>query len=238
MRLIAPPAITITANNVTLDLNGWKLGGAAAGTGTLATGIYSNGFNVTVKNGIVRGFWVGIHLAGRVSVVEDVIADHNTGTGIMVSGDGCIVRNNRVIDTGGSTSTVGFTLSAWGIEADGRGSLVEGNVVAGLKAGETTGFGFSEYGIFLGGSHSLAANNFVTDTAPPTQWGSSSYGIYSGGRSKNVVHNTVSNFNNCIYYETYPTNPGINAAGIYARNTVTSCGTAYVGGTAGPGNAP
>jgi hypothetical protein len=33
-------AIYITANNVTLDLNGWKVGGQAAGTGTDAYGIY------------------------------------------------------------------------------------------------------------------------------------------------------------------------------------------------------
>ena len=34
-------AIIINANNVTLDLNGWKVGGQAAGSGTNAAGIYS-----------------------------------------------------------------------------------------------------------------------------------------------------------------------------------------------------
>ena len=58
-------AITIDANNVTLDLNGWKLGGQAAGAGTLAIGIYSLANNVTVKNGIVRGFYYGVLLGGR-----------------------------------------------------------------------------------------------------------------------------------------------------------------------------
>ena len=41
-------AITIAAHNVTLDLNGWRLGGFAAGTATQATGIRSSRHRVTV----------------------------------------------------------------------------------------------------------------------------------------------------------------------------------------------
>src|SRR5262245_29056235 len=48
-------AIEIQANNVTIDLNGFKLGGLAAGLGTSARGIYANQRqNITVRNGIVR----------------------------------------------------------------------------------------------------------------------------------------------------------------------------------------
>ena len=54
-------AITINANNVTLDLNSHRLGALAAGTATQAIGIYAlNHTNITIKNGIVRGFAVGI----------------------------------------------------------------------------------------------------------------------------------------------------------------------------------
>ena len=65
-----------------LDLNGWKLGGLAAGTGTQADGIFAlNRQNMTIKNGIVRGFLSGIWLAGAGSsqglVVEDIRADQN-----------------------------------------------------------------------------------------------------------------------------------------------------------------
>src|SRR5262245_47728812 len=56
-------AITIDANNVVLDLNGFKLGGLAAGPGTLAFGIRAvNRANITIKNGTVRGFFYGISL--------------------------------------------------------------------------------------------------------------------------------------------------------------------------------
>ena len=67
-------AINITANNVTLDLNGWKVGGQAAGVGTAVYGIYSTANNVTVKNGIVRGFYAGIWLTGRGAVVSQMPA--------------------------------------------------------------------------------------------------------------------------------------------------------------------
>jgi hypothetical protein len=63
--IISGNAITITANDVILDLNGWRLDDQGAGSGTQANGIYSTAVNVTVKNGIVRGFFHGIDLEGR-----------------------------------------------------------------------------------------------------------------------------------------------------------------------------
>src|SRR5262245_14832912 len=45
-------AIEIATNNVVLDLNGHKLGGLAAGTGTGALGVFAIGRqNITIKNG-------------------------------------------------------------------------------------------------------------------------------------------------------------------------------------------
>ena len=56
-------AITINTNNVVLDLNGFKLGGLSAGLGTQAHGIYAyQRQNITIKNGTVRGFFIGIYL--------------------------------------------------------------------------------------------------------------------------------------------------------------------------------
>src|SRR5688572_22532073 len=43
-------AITVTANNVTIDCNGFKLGGLQAGLGTATVGIFANGrSNLTVR---------------------------------------------------------------------------------------------------------------------------------------------------------------------------------------------
>ena len=56
-------AIDIQTNNVILDLNGFKLGGLAAGAGTTAIGIHAlDRQNITIKNGTVRGFLRGIQL--------------------------------------------------------------------------------------------------------------------------------------------------------------------------------
>jgi hypothetical protein len=215
-------AITITANNVTLDLNGWKVGGQAAGTGTNAVGIYSTAANVTIKNGIVRGFLAGIALTGRGAVVRDLLVDQNTNIGIYVDGPGAVIEHNQIVDTGGST--VGPNIFAIGIYAlsNSVGARISDNTVSGLTA---TGAG-GEYGIEADGPNSTVRHNVISDTAKPSG-GGTSYGILQ--TASIAVNNTVSNFGT-----------GINTvtAGIYAHNTAYNCTTAYAGGTAGAGNSP
>jgi hypothetical protein len=80
-------AIDIQTNNVVLDLNGFKLGGLAAGLGTNAFGIRAdNRQNITIKNGTIRGFLAAIVLidagTSQGHVVEDMRADQNTFVGI------------------------------------------------------------------------------------------------------------------------------------------------------------
>jgi len=54
-------AITIAANNVTLDCNDFKLGGLAAGLTTQAVGVYAlDRFNISVRHCNIRGFYFGI----------------------------------------------------------------------------------------------------------------------------------------------------------------------------------
>ena len=210
-------AITITANNVTLDLNGWKVGGQAAGTDTNAFGIFSTATNVTVKNGIVRGFSFGIRLMGRGAVVRDMLVDQNTRFGIYVEGQGAVVEHNQVVDTGGST-----TSTVVGIIATGVGSTVSNNTVSGVTAVGSNG----EWGISVNGANSTVRDNVVSDEVKPT--GAASYGLYQ--TQSIAVNNTVSNF----VYGIYTTISG----GIYAHNTVYNCTTPYSGGTAGAGNSP
>ena len=218
-------AITITANNVTLDLNGWKLGGQAAGTGTSANGIYSTATNVTIKNGIVRGFFRGIWLAGRGAVVEDMLVDQITLLGIYTSGQGAVVRRNQVVDTGGATTS--STVYATGIYVTGAGTLVEGNLVSGLTA---TGSGW-EQGIRVdgGGQYSTVRHNTVIDDALPTGGGTSN-GIASYASQVSIIDNSVTNFINGVYY-------GTGATGVYSRNTVVGCTTAFTGTSATAGSA-
>jgi hypothetical protein len=209
-------AITINANNVTLDLNGWKVGGQAAGTGTRAEGIYSGAANVTIKNGIVRGFLVGIDLAGRGAVVRDMLIDQNTHAGIYVVGPRAIVEHNQVVHTGGSTVFV----NAIGIYAGGDGATVNDNRVSGLSAPG----GSNEYGINAPSFQVTVRDNVISNSAKPTG-GGTSYGISQAQKSI-TLNNAVSNFDIGIY------------GGTYAHNSVFNCTTPYSGGTAGAGNSP
>ena len=154
-------AITVNTNNVTIDCNDYKLGGLAAGAGTQAVGIYANAHsNVTVRHCNIRGFLRGLFFLGTGAghVVEDNRFDGNTYFGIIVAGDGSVIRRNRVTDTGGTTvatiaaaiygegnvdildntvsgiaATTGSNADAWGIETvnDPNGRVI-GNGVAGL----------------------------------------------------------------------------------------------------------
>jgi len=209
-------AITINANNVTIDLNGWKVDDGAAGAGTIAYGIYSTANNVTIKNGIVRGFDVGIYLAGSGDVVHDMLVDTNYYVGIWMSGPGALVEHSQVVNTGSTNS------SAYGIASQGTGSTVSDNVVSGITAAS----GLYAEAIDVEGANSVIRNNVTSN--PAILSGVTSAGIYNQtGGNTIIVNNTASAFTYGI----------INtASGIYSFNTVTNCTTDFSGGTAGAAN--
>jgi hypothetical protein len=105
----AGAAISVNASNVTIDCNDFKLDGSSAGAGTANRGILASArTNVTVRNCSIRGFQYGIALVGASGgdhLVEHNRLGGNTSYGIFVEGDGSLVRDNQVSDTGGSTLT-------------------------------------------------------------------------------------------------------------------------------------
>ena len=149
-------AIDITVNNVTIDLNGFKLGGLSAGTATQTNGIYANEKkNITIRNGIVRGFSAGILLndtgtLGESSghLVEDILADQNRTYGVAVFGTGSVIRNNRVVLTGGYTG--GNYALAVGVTAVGDDIRVLNNEVVNTFG---QGTGAAGIGIYLVNSY-------------------------------------------------------------------------------------
>lgn len=217
-------AIEITTSNVTIDMNGWKLGGLAAGAGTNARGIAANNRNnITIRNGNVRGFRIGVEvLGGQGHLVEDVRAEGNTAIGINVTGDGSIVRRNQVVDTGGST----VTNSAFGIQIGGGGVRVLNNEVDGVEA---TGNG-NGYGIFaLAATGAIIQDNRVTGLLSDS---GASAGITIGLADALVEHNLVSALNEAPDYGIY----FVLGIGGYRNNYVYGATTAYSGGTSGGDN--
>ena len=154
-------AVEITADNVTLDRNGFGIfGPGVVGTGD---GVIALQSNVTVSNGSVRGMGrVGIYLRGNSHRVEKVYVTANGYSGIGVGGNS-IVRGNTVIlnntsqvslaaivTLGGGTgssitdNTVNSNTGA-GIYASAgttvTGNTVRGNSYVGLWMESGTGFG-------------------------------------------------------------------------------------------------
>jgi hypothetical protein len=179
-------AILINVNNVTIDLNGYKIGNLAAGDGTLALGIFADQKkNITIRNGIIRGFHFGIRLFGPGSghLVEDMILDGNPYVGMSMNNiAGATVRNNRVVDTGGSTNQN----DAWGIEmAFCFGATVTNNSISGTHGTN----GSFAVGLSVNFSdNSTAKGNRVTDTSTGS---GAVYGIWAGNNNNSVLENNV-----------------------------------------------
>lgn len=176
-------AITVTTNNVTIDCNDFKVGGLAAGAGTDAIGIYaSSRYNTTIRNCNIRGFLSGIYLyVGGGHLVEHNSLDGNTYVAIYVSGAGSTIRDNRVIDTGASTFTLG---GADGIYAS-YGVDVIGNIVNGVAAtplgGNVTSYGISTT---ANGEGSVTGNRVRGLTSSGT---GTTYGIYNLNPGRLVI---------------------------------------------------
>ena len=174
-------AITIAANNVTIDCNGFKLGGLAAGDESTANGIYTHARqNATVRHCNVRGFYHGIYLlSGAGHLVEDNRLDNSLYAGIRVGGDNNLVQRNRVYKTGGAPGVSG----AVGIFASA--DVIDNSVVQMFADGPTPDL----FGI-LASRGSLVRNNRVRALQPSN--GGAAYGIWANGFGATVTDNQLS----------------------------------------------
>ena len=139
----ATSAITISSNDVVLDLNAFTVENRRTPQ-LVVHGIASFAAeNITIRNGVVLGFHHGITLLpfspARNLVVEDVLVDRPTTVGINVGGhgpdSGLVVRNNVVRGTG-------LPLGV-GIAIRGGGRVI-GNDVLDMSAGIALAGEFSE----------------------------------------------------------------------------------------------
>jgi len=208
-------AITIDANNVTLDLNSWRLGGLAAGAGTTALGISADQRkNITIKNGTIRGFYRAIMLTGtgQGHVVEGLRIEQNRLNGINITGAGTIIRFNQVVDTGGST----VAGTPYGIVTFGDGARVLDNDVVGATA---SGSNYA-YGIaILSGSGAIVANNRIDNISSVL----GSYGIRVDVINALIRANSITNTSYGVVF---------NGSGKYMNNLTANVTTPFAGGTA------
>lgn len=183
-------AIRITTNNVTIDCNGFKIGGLAGGDSTNATGIYAEGRqNITIRGCGIRGFHTGIEIAdGAGHLVEHNRLDYNRSVGIAFGRfnigfgqwfetDNSMIRHNQIFDTGGNVSSV------TGIFANGA-DIVD-NTVSGLF---TSGSG-STTGLFVLARHVRVSGNRIRDLeATDTVSAKGIVGVQGGRLENNSLH--------------------------------------------------
>jgi hypothetical protein len=159
-------AITINADYVTLDLNGFKLDGSAADPGA-RKGVYAaNRKGIVIRNGVVRGFARGVSLegAGSSHVVEDLRVEQSAVAGIWAEGDDVAVRRCKVATTSPTTPDT----SAEGIRVAGIHARVLGNDVLDILA---TGTGVARSIVLAGASNSIVESTAsATPPSPPAAW--------------------------------------------------------------------
>jgi hypothetical protein len=180
-------AITITANHVTLDCNGFLLDNTQAGGATNAIGIAATDMaNLTIRHCDVRGFRMGARLLGVSGghVVEDNRFQQNTYVGVNVQGNGSVVRRNLVLDTGAST----ISDFAMGIYTNYTVDVID-NTVSGVAA--RVGSNGNAYGINTeaNSSGTIALNRIRGITRQGT---GSAWGVYNNNSGRiNLTDNDL-----------------------------------------------
>jgi len=217
--VVSGAAITINADNVTLDLNGFTLSPLATAPTLTLVGVSAAGRrNVIVKNGTIRGFYKGVSITGAGSghLVEGILSDANTFAGIWVEGAGASVRNSRILNTTGTTAPANAPHSdCFGIRVSGAGSRVSNNDVT-ATVGMGTGQGQAIYLDTADGA--VVENNRIANAAA-----GSSTGIHlNAGADVLVVGNDVSLVGSGVVFG--------GASGKYQDNLTSGVTTPYTGG--------
>lgn len=150
-------AITVEANNVTIDLNGFTLTGN--GTDNHYGVTMWNRSNIEIKNGTIQNFYEGIiepYTNGKGHKVVGVRAIKNVVAGIHLVSSGNIIKDCTVMYNG-----IGILAGAtrYGIYAGSR-SIVTGNQVSENCTEANTGTAF---GIMTGDGAIITGNTVCTN---------------------------------------------------------------------------
>ncbi|MBI3824761.1 MAG: hypothetical protein HY294_02055 [Candidatus Rokubacteria bacterium] len=216
----ASVAIEVTADDIVLDLGGYRIQYTGP-AGATSIGIHaSNRRNITVRNGTIRGFGFGINLGPPGSalsaqhVIDGMRVDSSLGVGIFVIGAGSIVRNNQVIGSGGPSG------QAHGIFTSGAGVRVVNNDVV-----DTHGAGtFDSHAIQVSGDGVVVEGNRLSNPSLPSPGKSYGVRVTPPSATALIVDNRVTIFHFGVYFS-----PG--TGGKYRDNLTSGAGTPYTGGT-------
>ncbi len=207
VNLASGNAITINAGNVSIDFNGFRINNQAPLATNEANGVYAvDRKHITLKNGFIRGFSLGIWLrefSGNASsghLVELMKVADSGFAGIRVEGDRSVIRNNRVLATGGGPLGTAFGIV---LNYADEGSISD-NIVSGLpEAGTNYGvLVFNSDRVEVSGNNIRDVDGGTIKQAIAVQFtdnaiivgnrllngpGTGSHGIFDLGDSENVA---------------------------------------------------
>lgn len=184
-------AITISADDVTLDLNGHTISGPGSGSGS-GVRAYDQ-LHITVQNGAVRDFgWMGVsidqtnyHAGGHI--IRNICARNNVQGGIHVT-SGLVVDCTAVNNGSSGISCVkGIVRSCVAHENDSLGMFIGVSTVTDCQVYSNAGHGIYVPGNTWAGS-SLISNCTVCDNGSAEKGG---YGIYLDTNVKTLVRGCV-----------------------------------------------
>ena len=123
--------LVIAADGITVDLNGHALRGDGTGGGVRIAG--SSG--VTVTNGTISGFAVGVGVSGNDNLLASLQIHGNIVSGVRLASGGYALRT-RVIGNQITGNGEGLRLSAGGsAQTELRGNSISQNVGVGVDLG-------------------------------------------------------------------------------------------------------
>jgi len=225
-------AISIEANNVTINFNGYKLGGLAAGASTQAVGVSAtNRDNIVLLNGNIRGFRQGIVISGGAGhkIIGNTL-DGNFQAAILVSGAYTLIENNDILNTGGAVGEY-----IYGINVGSASSVVRNNYISGIFSDSDK----SVFGINTTNDYNIVTNNKLLSGLTPNV---NSYGLYvgSGSHGSIFIGNQVTSFDTGITVVSFM---GNNGTALFRDSLLNNCTTNYDVATAytfvdGGGNVP
>lgn len=199
-------AITVATNNVTIEMNGFKLGGLGGGDSSSADGIYAaNRLNITIRNGTIRGFLNGIYLAGSGDflansghLIERMRIERPRAGGVVVGGTRSTIRDNFILDVGSTLTGVTFGIATVG----GAGHAIIGNSIAGVAA-------------------SAASTGIYTSTTTAPLIRGNQVRDVTGGTSRGIqVHSTTSR---AVVQDNLVANTTTGQTGIDASGSTDAC---------------
>lgn len=184
--------ITVAADNVTLDLNGYSVIGVPGSTSGIGVILATSQRRFVLRNGTISGFNTGVALgvATNTAVVEDLLIEGCRTYGILASSPDVRsfrIRRCTIVDTGLTHTGAGFSGTIAGITLTGVGHTVEDCTISrvtfgGVGSPDLRGISFASASV-----GNVAARNVIGSNVTPSVTGRGIIFVGAGVYRDNVV---------------------------------------------------